>query len=579
MPLQTLFVLLGIVPYVFSWPYLPFVSLTMEIAAIVYSLILIAVVFWQTRSQEVLKINPLGITALVSILLVGVNILTNTHAYLRVPAIAAVFMLMIALLAMAVKRAEASGVDVVTSMAKGLFYCSWIQIIFSYLQFLEVVSRYSAWMGFSDLWIPRYPLITYATGLFFQPNQFVDFMYICLAAAILLYNQKKISKYLLMFWILSAAGVCSLAGSRSAYLYMFVFAIVGLAILWKNKNLKSRASGKLMVLSAFGMLLLQLALKPMFALMQFSVRQGLDRLSHENLFGMRMRFWQKGLMMVQDNPWFGVGWGNFGQEAMTLQKRWPFDREFVTGDFFHHSHNLFIQLLAETGVVGTLPIVIGLYFVVKSIVSGKWDEKRIFVFTAASIVFCHSQLEYPLWYSYFSLPVAALLSSQDTRWFEFSFPKKIFNVTASILIACLFIGSLLTLKWHSELVPMINSPMIKPLTEDEKNSVSTISKRPLMAEMADFVVLARIFDLSDKDLPEKLRISDLLARTRPNPYVLLRRAVYLSYNGQYTEAIECIDKAFLNSGTVNDLIKYLNEAKPDPRLNPIMQRIKELQKI
>ena len=61
----------------------------------------------------------------------------------------------------------------------------------------------------------------------------------------------------------------------------------------------------------------------------------------------RLAFWQSGLDMARDYPWLGVGFGNYGPAyADYALLNWP----YALG----HAHNYYINLLAETGMIGLL---------------------------------------------------------------------------------------------------------------------------------------------------------------------------------------------------------------------------------
>lgn len=61
----------------------------------------------------------------------------------------------------------------------------------------------------------------------------------------------------------------------------------------------------------------------------------------------RLAFWQAGFDMARDYPWLGVGFGNYGPAyADYALLNWP----YALG----HAHNYYINLLAETGIVGLL---------------------------------------------------------------------------------------------------------------------------------------------------------------------------------------------------------------------------------
>jgi O-antigen ligase len=70
----------------------------------------------------------------------------------------------------------------------------------------------------------------------------------------------------------------------------------------------------------------------------------------EDTFGIRVLLWKAGLRMIADNPVLGVGPGNF----MLAQPHYVHGR--IYSRFVLTSHNLFIGVAAETGLVG-----LGLY--------------------------------------------------------------------------------------------------------------------------------------------------------------------------------------------------------------------------
>jgi O-antigen ligase len=120
----------------------------------------------------------------------------------------------------------------------------------------------------------------------------------------------------------------------------------------------------------------------------------------------RWSIWRDTLVLIAQNPWLGVGFGEFNF-AWTLS---PFpDRNT---QFFDHTHNLPLHLAVELGLPLAL-LVLGL------LMWGLWQawsrSRRIDgsegVARRAALVMVllmalHSQLEYPLWYAYFLLPTA-----------------------------------------------------------------------------------------------------------------------------------------------------------------------------
>ena len=116
--------------------------------------------------------------------------------------------------------------------------------------------------------------------------------------------------------------------------------------------------------------------------------------------------WRNAVEMIRQQPWLGVGWGEFNF-AWTLT---PFPHRPTA--FFDHTHDLPLQLVVELGWPLAL-LVLGL--MVLALVQGMlraWathGEAGIGARAAWMMILmiaAHSLDEYPLWYCYFLLPAA-----------------------------------------------------------------------------------------------------------------------------------------------------------------------------
>jgi O-antigen ligase len=112
------------------------------------------------------------------------------------------------------------------------------------------------------------------------------------------------------------------------------------------------------------------------------------------------------LTLIAQQPWAGVGWGEFNF-AWTLS---AFSDRPVA--FFDHSHNLPLQLLVELGVpAGGLVLALLLYALWQAgrrswRVEGDTGLLSRSAFMMVMLIGLHSLTEYPLWYAYFLLPAA-----------------------------------------------------------------------------------------------------------------------------------------------------------------------------
>jgi O-antigen ligase len=131
-----------------------------------------------------------------------------------------------------------------------------------------------------------------------------------------------------------------------------------------------------------------------------------ERLAERDVTSSHGAIWRNTLAMIEQQPWLGVGWGEFNF-AWTLT---PFpDRPTA---FFDHTHDLPLQFMVELGVPLAL-LVLGCMLV--ALFAGMrraWATRGPAGLGARAawvmvvMIGIHSLDEYPLWYVYFLLPAA-----------------------------------------------------------------------------------------------------------------------------------------------------------------------------
>lgn len=129
----------------------------------------------------------------------------------------------------------------------------------------------------------------------------------------------------------------------------------------------------------------------------------------------RSIIWRNAWQVFQMHPVSGWGWGQIG---------WGLEQTTLAGhlhplplDNIDNAHDLVLQLLAETGLAGTVPILIAalvwFWHIVQPWRSGLAGAARriaaLPALLAAAFVGLHSLVEYPLWYVYFLLTFAFVL--------------------------------------------------------------------------------------------------------------------------------------------------------------------------
>ncbi|WP_232539935.1 PglL family O-oligosaccharyltransferase [Azohydromonas aeria] len=238
-----------------------------------------------------------------------------------------------------------------------------------------------------------------AVGNLRQPNHLSTLLLWSLVALVPLRESGRLRTPLAVgLGALMVAGI-ELSGSRTGTLGVLLLALWGLA------DRRLSRPGRLLLVGA-----------PLFyAVWAFTLKVlqpggaalgAATRLGEADVSGSRFGIWRNTLEMIRQQPWSGVGFGEFNF-AWTLT---PFPGRPVA--FFDHTHNLALQFAVELGLPLALLVLALLALALWQVGRRSWFTpgaegaalRAGFVMLLLSAV--HSQLEYPLWYAYFLMPMA-----------------------------------------------------------------------------------------------------------------------------------------------------------------------------
>ena len=188
-----------------------------------------------------------------------------------------------------------------------------------------------------------------------------------------------------------------LSGSRTGSVGVLLLA------LWGVVDRRLSRSSRLMLLGAP---LLYAGWALALKLLQAGALGAATRLGETDPSSSRFGIWGNTLALIAQQPWSGVGFGQFNF-AWTLT---PFPGRPVA--FFDHTHNLALQFAVELGlplsllVLALLSLALWQAWRRSLAVAGAEGAALRATFVMALLMALHSQLEYPLWYAYFLLPTA-----------------------------------------------------------------------------------------------------------------------------------------------------------------------------
>src|SRR6266705_766658 len=244
-------------------------------------------------------------------------------------------------------------------------------------------------------------------GLVGQSNNFADYLGAALLSVAFLHSRKALGATpALLITLLMSAGM-ALSGSRTSWGYMVIYFAVVL-LLYRGGS-REEGKGILRVtLFAFTVFLLVQVLnvytdvltgpegRPDSAGERFVRLLESDGSSGER--PIRIQLFLYAWMMFLSKPILGVGFGEYAWRALELSMDFPGS---VPAGLDRHSHNLFLQLLAETGIAGFLCVMVPLAFWLYRVPWLRLAPVRCWALGVLAIMGLHSMVEFPLWHANF----------------------------------------------------------------------------------------------------------------------------------------------------------------------------------
>ncbi|MGB5079594.1 MAG: Wzy polymerase domain-containing protein [Burkholderiales bacterium] len=251
-------------------------------------------------------------------------------------------------------------------------------------------------------------------GFVGQPNNFADYLACALLSVAFLRSRAALGAApALLMALLIAAGM-ALSGSRTSWGYMAIqFALIPLVYRGGGAEEGKRILRfQLFAFAVFAAVQVFSTYTEIFTGPEgrlLSAGERLVRYVELDLGSgerpIRFQLFLYAWLMFLSSPLLGVGFGEYAWRALELSA--GLQGPFPPG-LDRHSHNLFLQLLAETGIAGLLciavPLVVWLYRM-------PWRHPtpaRCWAAGVLAIVGLHSMVEFPLWHANF-LGLFALL--------------------------------------------------------------------------------------------------------------------------------------------------------------------------
>ena len=294
---------------------------------------------------------------------------------------------------------------------------AWVLVAGALMQALVSLMQFGGWAG-EDMFrgIIAYRGLREVSGQLGQRNHLGHYLMWGALAAAYLWSQRRVPGWLGVALVLALTGALGLVNSRTIFTYV---AGVGLLLpFWRL--LAGREGNRLLWILLFTLLMTVVVQLGIGHVLNWFTGVAYDtalaRVENSS-FAMSARDieWRKAWMAFQTAPWWGYGWGGYALQGFLINlsaKGYSLNNLNV---LFTHSHNLVLQLLVETGIVGTLLVFGGFAAAIRRLLVRPANAASLLLLAMMAVSLCHSMLEYPLWYIYFLTPFALMMSLTPAR--------------------------------------------------------------------------------------------------------------------------------------------------------------------
>jgi hypothetical protein len=384
-----------------------------------------------------------------------------------------------------------------------------------------------------------------------QPNNFADYLGCALISVAFLHARNALSLPPALSIALPLAATMALSGSRGSWGY-FAIALALVPLLRVGGH--SPEAKRILQLACFAV--------AMFLLVQilnlytgiFVGPEGRPSSSGERLIRyleiggtgerpIRFQLFLYAWLMFLSNPLLGVGFGEYAWRAFELSV------ELGAGSppgLDRHSHNLFLQLLAETGILGLLCVAIPL-------VSWFWrmpwrslTPERCWMIGVLAVIGLHSMVEFPLWHANF-LGMFALLFGAASSGGATVAPTRL---RRGLVLLVVLAGGLTARgvwsdyrsfeRWYLAVETKVargETPGSSDLDDLMKLREGSLFG-PYFERIASEAIA-----IDEEDLGDKLALNTQVMRAYPMPSVVLRQIALLALSGRDADAVRTLRAA------------------------------------
>ncbi len=422
-----------------------------------------------------------------------------------------------------------------------------IQAFFGFLQYTGLAADFNGLILFVD---------TQAINVFGnigQKNDYVDFLSMGVFALSYLFFIKRIKLIVYIPYVLFYIIIISITTSKISFLF-FMFALIMTFVymfIHRKKHENKRLNKEILILIGglfVGLLLVEALLPKILQLFtsRTDITSGLYRFQASDVGQSTYRRfyeWYKDIVIFINHPVFGIGWYQYPKEAIDLMLS---DKRFwyipANSALYTHSHNSPLNILAETGLVGFLIIVVyGVFYSIYNMFKNFNNHATLFIVFIILTIFGQSLFQYPLWYAYYLMYFMFLLSINKAT-ISFNNSKSIKGI-----FIVLFVGFMYFCGINYQDYTQVVSFTAQPKTIDDYNNnvkglQQIIDNKPLWAFPALMIMDNYIQPGTEQtnavlSQQDQLKYINMLGNELPYPGAIFKQIIIYKMLGDETKSL------------------------------------------
>ncbi|MGY6160200.1 PglL family O-oligosaccharyltransferase [Paraburkholderia strydomiana] len=293
-----------------------------------------------------------------------------------------------------------------SALVVGGLYAVFCQVI----QLFHLEARVSPLVVAYNVTVERLPF-----GNMAQANHLATYIAFAMAGALFLVQTRRIA---VAIWALVstlfAVGL-ALTVSRGPWLQMGVIVVAGFWMAFAQTRAEPqlrRSHRQWLIPIALGVLFFVVNALIRWANVRYHLELGqsaADRFKDAGQIAPRLALWKYGWTMFRTHPLMGVGWGEFPSY------QYQFAKTLGGVEIANNSHDIFIDLLAKTGLIGLAIVLFGLVTWLVRVVRAPQSAARVFGIALIGVLVMHALVEYPQQYMFFLLPAMFVFGLLETR--------------------------------------------------------------------------------------------------------------------------------------------------------------------